>query len=293
MRSRFKGFLLLTPVLLLVAFITILPIVNMAYNSLLKTQFGFREGEFIGLNNYIKLFADEIFVGAVWKSFIWTLENLLFQLTIPLLFALLLNKQGKFYTMAQSLILIPWVLPMVVISVVWRWLLEPNIGFVNHLITNMGLGPVNFLGSLDLTFHILVLINSWHFIPFGTILMLAALSTVPQSLYDAAKVDGAGSFKRFIYITFPLIGKVIWFVGLLAFMWSFNTFDLIWLTTQGGPSNATMTLPVYIYKLAFKMFNAGRSSAAALISTLILISVGILYFTLLSPKNDTEVMNRS
>jgi multiple sugar transport system permease protein len=289
MRSKFKGFLLLTPVLSLVALVTILPIVNMIYNSLLKTQFGFGKGEFIGLSNYVKLFNDEVFVGAVGKSFIWTLENLLFQLTIPLLIALLLNRQTKFYRVTKSLILIPWVLPMVVISIVWRWLLEPNIGFVNHLITNMGFEPVNFMGSLNLTFHVLVLINSWHFIPFGTILMLAALSTVPQSLYDAAKVDGAGSFKQFIYITFPLIGKIIWFVGLLAFMWSFNTFDLIWLTTQGGPSNATMTLPTYIYKLAFKMYDAGRSSAAAFISTLILIGVGVIYFTLLSPKSDTEV----
>jgi len=182
--------------------------------------------------------------------------------------------------------LIPWILPMVVVSIVWRWLLEPNIGYINYLVKSLNLSAINFLGSTSITFHVLVLINSWHFIPFGTILMLAALSTIPTSLYDAAKVDGANSLQRFVHITFPLIGKIIWFVGLLAFMWSFNTFDLIWLTTQGGPANSTMTLPTYIYKLAFKTYEAGKASAAALISTSILIVVATIYFVIFTPREE-------
>lgn len=288
MSSRYKGFLLLAPVLVLVILITVLPIVAMVINSLKATRFGFEEAPFVGFKNYLDIFKDNVYVSAIGKSFLWTFENLLVQLSIPLLIALLFNKKGLFYDISKSLLLIPWVLPMVVISIVWRWLLEPNIGFVNYLLSSMGLEPVNFLGSLNLTFHVLVLINSWHFIPFGTILMLAALSTVPQSLYDAAKVDGANAFQRFIYITFPIIGKIIWFIGLLAFMWSFNAFDLIWLTTQGGPSNATMTLPTYIYKLAFKMYNAGQSSAVAFISTMILIGVAISYFAFLSPRSEEK-----
>ena len=260
----------------------------MIINSLKATRFGFEEAPFIGLKNYFDIFKDEIYVDAIGKSFLWTFENLIIQLTIPLFIALLFNKEGVFYAISKSLLLIPWVLPMVVISIVWRWLLEPNVGFVNHLLTSMNLEPINFLGSLNLTFHVLVLINSWHFIPFGTILMLAALSTVPQSLYDAAKVDGANAFQRFIYITFPNIVRIIWFVGLLAFMWSFNAFDLIWLTTRGGPSNATMTLPTYIYKLAFKMYNAGQSSAAAFISTVILIGIATIYFVFFSPRSEEK-----
>jgi len=288
MSSRYKGFLLLAPVIILVILITVLPIATMIINSLKATRFGFEEAPFIGLKNYFDIFKDEIYVDAIGKSFLWTFENLIIQLTIPLFIALLFNKEGVFYAISKSLLLIPWVLPMVVISIVWRWLLEPNVGFVNHLLTSMNLEPINFLGSLNLTFHVLVLINSWHFIPFGTILMLAALSTVPQSLYDAAKVDGANAFQRFIYITFPNIGRIIWFVGLLAFMWSFNAFDLIWLTTRGGPSNATMTLPTYIYKLAFKMYNAGQSSAAAFISTVILIGIATIYFVFFSPRSEEK-----
>ncbi|RKX38351.1 MAG: hypothetical protein DRP20_03175 [Thermotogae bacterium] len=288
--KKYRGLIFVLPVIILVLFIVILPIITMLNNSLRDVRFGFEKNPaFTGLKNYLDLLEDETFIDSIGKSFLWTAENLLIQLTVPLLLALLLNRKGRFYQFVRSVLLIPWILPMVVVSIVWRWLLEPNIGYVNYLIKGLGLPLVNFLGSTSLAFHILVLINSWHFIPFGTILMLAALSTIPTSLYDAAKVDGANSFRRLIHITFPLIGRIIWFVGLLAFMWSFNTFDLIWLTTQGGPANSTMTLPTYIYKLAFKTYEAGRASAAALISTLILIGVAVIYFIVFTPREKKGV----
>ncbi len=279
--------LLILPVVILALLITAVPLVNMTYKSLQKTMFGFGKERFIGLENYVNLFTkDEDFLPSLWRSFLWVFENLLVQLTIPMLIALLLQENNLFNRLSRTLVLIPWILPLVVISVVWRWLLEPNIGYVGYLLRSVGLNSPSFFGNKALAFHTLVLINSWHFIPFGTILMLAALSTVPQSLYDAAKVDGAGAFQRFIYITFPMIGRTIWFVALLAFMWSFNTFDLIWLITEGGPADSTLTLPVYIYKLAFKMYNYGKASAASVVSTLILIAVAYAYFKVFSPKKE-------
>ncbi len=280
-----KGVWLVLPVVILALFVTVLPLVNMVYRSFQKTMFGFGKAEFIGLGNYLSLFKDGTFLPSLGRSFIWVFENLAIQLTVPLLIALLLSGNNAFYYSMRTFILIPWVLPMVVISIIWRWILEPNVGILGYFLREyLRIGPINFFGSKSLAFHTLAFINSWHFIPFGTILMLAALSTVPVDLYDAAKVDGASSWQRFVYITFPLIGRTIWFVGLLAFMWSFNSFDLIWLVTQGGPGDTTLTLPVYIYKLAFKMYNYGKASAASLISMAILIGVAALYFKIFSPR---------
>lgn len=288
--KKYKGVIFIIPVIILVLFVVFFPIITMLSNSFKDVKFGFEKNPaFIGFKNYSELFKDPVFVGSIGKSFLWTAENLLIQLSVPLFLALLSNKDKKFYRFIRSIVLIPWILPMVVVSIVWRWLLEPNIGYINYLIKSLHLPGVNFLGSTSLTFHILVLINSWHFIPFGTILMLAALSTIPTALYDAAKVDGANSWQRLIHITFPLIGKIVWFIGLLAFMWSFNTFDLIWLTTQGGPANSTMTMPTYIYKLAFKSYEAGKASAAALISTLILITVAVIYFMIFTPREQRGI----
>jgi len=120
--------------------------------------------------------------------------------------------------------------------------------------------------------------QTWQFIPFGTLLILAALQTIPRDLYDAMKVDGATAFQLFRYLIFPRLGPMIGFVVFLAFVWNFNVFDKIWLTTQGGPVNATMTLPVMVYKRAFRTFRMGQSSAVGTITVISLIVLGTIYF---------------
>jgi len=132
----------------------------------------------------------------------------------------------------------------------------------------------------------LILLNSWKFLPFGTLLILAALQTIPESVLEAAAVDGAKGFQQFRYITFPLLGSMIWFVGFLAFAWNFNTFDLIWLTTQGGPGTATQTLPVLIYRTAFKVFRLGEASAISVIIVVLLLAIGVVYLRFFAPKGE-------
>jgi multiple sugar transport system permease protein len=132
----------------------------------------------------------------------------------------------------------------------------------------------------------LILLNSWKFIPFGTLLILAALQTIPESVFEAAATDGARGFQQFRYITFPLLGSMIWFVGFLAFAWNFNTFDLIWLTTQGGPGTATQTLPVLIYRTAFKIFRLGEAATMSVFIALLLLVIGILYLKIFAPKGE-------
>jgi multiple sugar transport system permease protein len=120
--------------------------------------------------------------------------------------------------------------------------------------------------------------------------ILAALQTIPAELYEAARVDGANPWQCFTRITFPLVGRMVWFIGFLAFVWNYNIFDLIWLTTKGGPGNTTQTLPVLIYRRAFKTFRPGEASSIAVIIVIFLAAVGLVYFKLLAPKKEERVI---
>jgi multiple sugar transport system permease protein len=221
---------------------------------------------------------------------------------------LLLNERLKGMSVVRAIILIPWLIPGVVVGVMTRWLFEPSLGAVNEILARTHLDdlflwlqgailtpigielftdiPFIYLGKSSMAMLTLIAVNSWKFLPFGTLLLLAALQTIPIELYEAAKVDGASAFRRFISITFPLLGSMIWFVGFIALLWNFNIFDLIWLTTKGGPGNATLIAPALIYELAFRKSNLGQASAVAVMAAGVLILFGILYFAVLAPKEE-------
>jgi multiple sugar transport system permease protein len=282
MRKKFeiKGLLLLLPIIILMAGLFIYPLLMTFRNSLFATKFGFGEMEFYRLGNFINLFQDEVFIITLKNTALWTIGNVIIQLTIPLVIALILNNKFKGAFIFRSLILIPWITPIVAVSMMARWLLEPNIGLVSRMLLNIGIiqKPLNLLGSSTLALPTLIIINSWQFMPFGTLLMLAALQTIPKSLYDASKVDGASPWQTFKYITYPLIASMIGFVFFLAFAWNFNSFGLIWTTTQGGPVNSTEILPVSIYRTAFRASNMGESSAISTMIAIFLIVIGFLFF---------------
>lgn len=272
------GFLLLAPVLILVLALYAYPIFDLARTSFFIIRGGAEQ--FVGLANYHRVLASDLFKQSLFNSLAWTGLSLLVQLTIPLLLALLLNQKFWGNTLARVLMLVPWITPTVVVAIMLRWLLEPNVGLVNHLLRRLGITTlgIDFLGSKQYALPTLVLANAWQFLPFGTLLILAGLQTVPREIVEAAWVDGAGGWRRFRYITFPLLGPVIGFVFFLAFVWNFNTLGIIWLTTQGGPLNTTLTLPVLIYRRAFRGFAMGEAAAMGALASLALVLFGIAYF---------------
>lgn len=268
------------PVSFFVAFFLIYPFLIAIRTSLYFTAFGFGEMEFCGLENFFSLFQDEEFITGLKNSFVWTLGSVALQLSIPLGLAMLLNREFRGGMVAKSIMLIPWITPLVGIAMMTKWTLEPQLGFANKILLQIGLikQPINFLGSPTFALPSLLIISSWRFIPFGTLLLLAALQTIPPSVYDAMKVDGANSWQTFRFLIFPMIGSMIGFVFFLAFAWNFNTFGLIWITTKGGPVNSTNTLPVLIYRRAFRIFNMGESAAVATLIGIFLIAVGFVFF---------------
>ena len=281
-----KQLLLLLPIIILLVSIFAYPIARAFFLSFYKVSFGTAQSEFVGLDNFATMFLDPVFWQGLGKSFYWTVGNLAIQLTIPIALALLLNRRIRGVNFARAAIMLPWVAPTVTIAVCMRWMLLPRIGIISEILSGLGFGSIHLLGGLGSAMPTLILLNSWKFLPFGTLMILASLQTIPNSIYEAARVDGASALQRFKYITFPYITAMIWFVGFLAFSWNFNTFDLIWLTTQGGPGSATQTLPILIYRTAFKTFRLGEASAISITIAIILIIIGILYFRSIRPKEE-------
>lgn len=286
--KELKQYLVVVPLLALLLLVFAYPCVLTFFLALHEVSFGEATAKYIGLRNFTELLKSATFRESLGKSFLWAAGNLVIQLVVPLGIALLLNERIKGVDLARSLVMLPWIVPAVAIAICMRWMLLPRIGIINEILFSLGVlrRQIHFLGTPSTAMPFLILLNSWKFIPFGTLLILAALQTIPESVFEAAAVDGAKGFQQFRYVTFPLLGSMIWFVGFLAFAWNFNTFDLIWLTTQGGPGTATQTLPVLVYRTAFKVFRLGEGSAISVFIALILFTIGVLYLKLFAPRGE-------
>lgn len=287
-RVSLVTYLYILPILVLIGIIFIYPLSQVLISSFYNIRLGAQEGIFVGLDNYRLIFSEPVFWKSVRSSLIWTFGNLILQLIIPLGVAILLNQKLRGMHFARTLILLPWIIPMVALAVSMRWMLLPGIGIFNEILKNTIGAQISFLGSKSAAMPTLIILNTWKWLPFGTLLILTALQTIPREVYEAARVDGANFWKQFIYITFPLLGKVIWFMGYLILVWNFNTFDTIWLTTEGGPGHIMQTLTILVYRRAFKVFRLGEGAAVATIGAALLVVMGLLYFKFLSPKKEDE-----
>ena len=287
-RVSLVTYLYILPILVLIGIIFIYPLSQILISSFYNIRLGAQEGIFVGLDNYRSIFSEPVFWKSVRSSLIWTFGNLILQLIIPLGVAILLNQKLRGMHFARTLILLPWIIPMVALAVSMRWMLLPGIGIFNEILKNTIGTQISFLSSKSTAMPTLIILNTWKWLPFGTLLILTALQTIPREVYEAARVDGANFWKQFIYITFPLLGKVIWFMGYLILVWNFNTFDTIWLTTEGGPGHIMQTLTILVYRRAFKVFRLGEGAAIATIGAALLMVMGILYFKFLSPKREDE-----
>jgi multiple sugar transport system permease protein len=277
--DKYLPYALLFPSLVWIIMIIAYPIVYNIWLSFHKSTYGIELGPFIGFDNYIKIFlADDVFWQDFINSVIWTIGNLFFQTIIGLGGALLLNQAIRGRELIRGLVILPWVIPTVVITLVWRWMLEPDLGIINNILHYLKLitQPVVYLGSPSLAMLTVIIINTWRFSPFAIVLILAGLQTIPRDVYESAKIDGASSIATFRYITFPMLSPILTFVGFIAFVWAFNMFDVIWLTTEGGPGNTTETLPVLVFRRAFKEYRMGQAAAITTFMFLFLLAFSFL-----------------
>jgi multiple sugar transport system permease protein len=276
MKQGRAGWLLVLPALFLLCALTLYPVAYGIWISLFNKHSFFPEQNFIGLANYVAIFADEEFWRALKLGLIYSLTTIALQLALGVGAALLLNEAFAGRGLVRAVAIFPYVIPTVVAVIVWKWLLNSQFGLVNHL---LGV-PISWMGR-DWIMVSLIIVSVWQFFPFVLLAVLARLQTIPQELYDAAKVDGANAFDRFIHITIPQLASVLFVVVLLRSIWMFTKFDTPWLMIQGGGAETYIrTLPIYTYLRTFGYYEAGRGSAMAVLMFLMLVTAAALYFRL-------------
>jgi len=230
--------------------------------------------------NYAEVLHDRIFSKVVFNSLLWTFSSVILQFFIGLGIALLLNQPIKGKVIFRTIMLIlPWATPDVVAGVAWKWMYNDMYGVFNDILVKIGLinNYLPWLGFPNLARAGVIIANIWKGFPLSAMFYLAALQTVPQSLYEAAKIDGANAWQKFRYVTIPIIRPVIFTTIMLTTIWSINYFPLIYTMTGGGPVNATDTFVTFAYKNAFKFLNFNRAAAIANISFIVVLIITILY----------------
>lgn len=272
------GLLLVAPGLILLAAILGWPLVSALYISLQDITIIGSEGSFVGLANYTKVLGDRAFWQSTLLSVVWVAANAVLQTAMALATALVLHQKFPGVKVARTWIILTWIVPTVVVVVIWRWMFSTSGGFINPVLIELGLAerPIGFFGQPALAMATLVFINSWRWFPFVALMMLAGLTRIPGDLYEAARIDGAGPVARFRRITWPLLAPTLGVLTVIGTLMSFNVFDIIWLMTAGGPSGGTRTLPVLIYETAVKGYRLSEATAISVLATLMLMAFAAL-----------------
>lgn len=283
LRAQLAGFLFVLPAVTIVGLLLLYPVVTSLFYSFTSKHLIKPAYEFVWFDNYIKILTDPDF----WRSFFtnikWTVCSLAGQLLVGFTAALALERIPRGKGIYRTLLIIPWAFPTIVIAVAWKWILNGVSGFLPHFLVSIGLcaSPPQFFSSGGLVFPTMVFINIWFGAPLIMVNVLSALQTVPRDQYEAAQLDGASPWQSFLHITVPHIRTVVGLLMVLRTIWIFNSFDMIYLITGGGPAGLTQTVPIYAYNVGWGLKMLGRSSAVTVLLLIFLLLVCALYFRLL------------
>jgi multiple sugar transport system permease protein len=240
--------------------------------------------KFVGLANYQKLLTDPEFWSALGRTIIYVLLNIPLQTTLAVCLAVMMDRVTK-STILRGLFIMPWLLPPVVVALIWLWMLDPLLGFVNQVLMAIGISAQPFLGSPDQAMASVALINIWQYVGYTALLFFAGLQTIPKEVYEAGSIDGASERRMFFSLTIPLLRPVLVFVLVTSIIGSFQVFDTIAVTTKGGPVNATKVITYYIYDFAFGRFQMGYATTVAVALFVILIFVTVIQMRVLNANS--------
>lgn len=288
-KDRLSSSLFVLPVILFLILLLIYPVTTSIFYSFTSKHLIKANYKFVGISNYIKVLTDADFWHAFFVNIKWTACSLLGQLLVGFTAALAIEKIPKGKGLLRTMLIVPWAFPTIVIALSWKWILNGVSGFLPNFLVQIGLceKTPQFLSSANLVFITVVLINIWFGAPLIMVNIISALQTVPKEQYEAAQIDGANSWQSFVNITFPHIRTVVGLLVVLRTIWVFNSFDIIYLITGGGPAGLTQTVPIYAYNVGWGLKQLGRSSAVTIILMGFLLLVCSLYFRLLD-KWDEE-----
>ena len=282
------GYLLLLPAAILILVLVGVPFVNALWLSFHKKLLGAVDAPWIGLTNYTTLIGDATFWQAVRNTFVFTTGSIGAKLIIGLLIALVLNETLPLRAVWRSIVMLPYAMPTLVSVLVWKWMYNDVAGVLNYLATEAHVTDhqILWLGDPNIAMPAVIAVNVWRGFPFFVITILAGLQTVPQELYDAAKVDGAGVWARFRQVTVPGIMPVVAVTTLFSAILTFNDFSIIWILTQGGPGNATNVLATLTYKIAIPGLELGKGVAVSVLMLPILVLMIVLLNRFISRREE-------
>ena len=285
--SRAYPYVLLFPALLLLVCIIFYPIfysIFLSFNNyvLIKPK----EIRFVGLQNYLKLFDDSIFKLALWKSGVWTFWVISLEFLLGLIGAWLLNRKIPGRDLIRAVVLLPWVFPSVLTGLMWVWMLDDTYGVINDVLYRAGLIEhyVPWMAQANTALPGIIVTQIWHGTPFFLIMILAAFQSIPDELYEAARIDGAGLWQEFRFVSWPMIVPTVVITTLLRTIWTANYVEIIQIMSEGGPGYSSLTLPIYAFRKAYSSLDFGYSSALSLVLVAILSILVWFYMRLLKHR---------
>jgi multiple sugar transport system permease protein len=275
------GYLFIAPALVFLALVIAFPLASTIKLSFEELEFRTRATAFVGLANYAELLGDRLFWRSLGNSFLFAIGSTIGHLVVGTALALLLQggwARPRLRNFVRGLLILPWLFSLAAAALIWGLLYQAT-GPVNHLVVASGLlaRPIDFLGNPDLALWSLVAVNVWKAYPFYMVMILGGLQTIPGELYEAARIDGAGAWQRFRYVTLPLLRPVIVASTALDMITTFTTFDLVKIMTNGGPMRSTQTLTFYIWQVGLRDVNFGYGAAMSVAMLVILGAATLAY----------------
>lgn len=275
-----SGVLYVAPAFAIVALVMLYPLLYTLVMGFFENTLFMKAPEFCGVEQYAALFKDKVFTGSIVHTLEWTVGSVVCQFALGFAMALVLHQsfvRGK--TVLRILLMVPWVLPSIIGSAVWKWMYNADYGLINYVLSSLGLidGYQTWLSSPDRAMLSVIAVNVWKMFPYVMLMIEASLQGVSKDLKEAALIDGAGKLDIFRNVTWPAIAPQCYSVLLLLTVWTLNAFTFVYNLTEGGPAHATEVMAMFIYKKAFTDFDFGMASAASTVLFLICMAVSMVY----------------
>jgi ABC-type sugar transport system permease subunit len=281
------GYWMIAPFYIFLLIFIILPIIFNIFFSL--TNYNLRVCEFVGLNNYLRLFSDTTFLVSMKNTFVYTFFTLILNMVLGLTAALAINKKLVGLKFFQTSFYMPYVMSMVGVSMIWLWMYDPTYGIFNQILSLFGISMRQWLYDADLAMPCIILMSVWKSLGYFMVIYLAGLQSIPAYLYEAATIDGANAWKQFCSITLPMLQPITFFLFVTGIINCFKVFEQVQILTNGGPMNATTTIVHQIYNRGFIEFQMGYAATLAIVLLMLICIFTLFNFKYGKQGHDLDV----
>ena len=271
-REARLAYAILTPTLLVIVFLVAYPFFAALYLSVQNKMVG-APGRFIGLDNYLELLRDEVFLRTAWNSVVYTVVGVGIKFVLGLTMALVLDQERRFNNVFRTLLFLPWAVPLVIVALNWRWIYDDLSGFLNNFLITFHVtrDVISWLSDPRLAMGCVIVVVVWAGTPFYAMTFLAGLQSIPKELYEAAEIDGASVVQQFLYVTVPRLRTIFITTVMLSTIWTATNLQLVLILTRGGPANRTEIFPHLAYQIALGARRLGMGAAVSLIFLPVLV----------------------